>query len=65
MVRGLAAGFVLRVAAGVSLIEVQRFSPWLYVCTTLLALFSTPQLAAVAQEVEDTIFKIMQEAAAG
>ena len=35
----LAAGFVLRVAAGVSLIEVQRFSPWLYVCTTLLALF--------------------------
>lgn len=35
----LAAGFVLRVGAGVSLIEVQRFSPWLYVCTTLLALF--------------------------
>lgn len=35
----LASGFVLRVGAGVSLIEVQRFSPWLYVCTTLLALF--------------------------
>lgn len=35
----IAAGFVLRVAAGVSLIDVQRFSPWLYVCTTLLALF--------------------------
>jgi 4-hydroxybenzoate polyprenyltransferase len=35
----IAAGFVLRVAAGVSLIEVQRFSPWLFVCTTLLALF--------------------------
>ena len=33
--------------------------------TTLLALFNTPQLAAVAQEVEDTIVKIMQEAAAG
>jgi len=35
----LATGFLLRVAAGVSLIEVERFSPWLYVCTTLLALF--------------------------
>ncbi|MFQ5942178.1 MAG: decaprenyl-phosphate phosphoribosyltransferase [Anaerolineales bacterium] len=34
----IAAGFVLRVAAGVVLIEVARFSPWLYVCTTLLAL---------------------------
>lgn len=34
----VASGFVLRVAAGVSLIEVSRFSPWLYVCTTLLAL---------------------------
>ena len=34
----VAAGFVLRVAAGVSLIQVSRFSPWLYVCTTLLAL---------------------------
>ncbi|NIM92528.1 MAG: decaprenyl-phosphate phosphoribosyltransferase [Anaerolineales bacterium] len=34
----VAAGFVLRVGAGVSLITVERFSPWLYVCTTLLAL---------------------------
>lgn len=34
----IAAGFVLRVAAGVALIVVTRFSPWLYVCTTLLAL---------------------------
>jgi len=35
----LAAGFVLRVAAGVSLIHVARFSPWLYVVTTLGALY--------------------------
>jgi 4-hydroxybenzoate polyprenyltransferase len=35
----IATGFVLRVAAGVSLIVVERFSPWLYVCMTLLALF--------------------------
>ncbi len=35
----IAAGFVLRVQAGVSLISVERFSPWLYVVTTLLALF--------------------------
>lgn len=32
-------GFVLRVAAGVVVIEVANFSPWLYVCTALLALF--------------------------
>lgn len=35
----IAAGFVLRVAAGVSLIVVERFSPWLYVVTTLGALY--------------------------
>ncbi len=35
----IAAGFVLRVGAGVTLIEVQRFSPWMYVVTTLLALY--------------------------
>lgn len=35
----IAAGFVLRVAAGVSLIETERFSPWLYVVTTLFALY--------------------------
>jgi 4-hydroxybenzoate polyprenyltransferase len=35
----IAAGFVLRVAAGVTLITVERFSPWLFVCMTLLALF--------------------------
>jgi uncharacterized protein (DUF302 family) len=31
--------------------------------TTLLALFNTPQLAGVAQEVEDTMVKIMKTAA--
>ena len=35
----IAAGFVLRVAAGVPLVEATRFSPWLYVFTVLLALF--------------------------
>jgi 4-hydroxybenzoate polyprenyltransferase len=35
----LASGFVLRVAAGVSLISVERFSPWLYVVTTVFALY--------------------------
>lgn len=35
----LASGFVFRVAGGVTLIQVERFSPWLYVVTTLLALY--------------------------
>ncbi len=35
----LAAGFVLRVAAGVVVVDADRFSPWIYVCMTLLALF--------------------------
>lgn len=38
-VMSIAAGFVLRVLAGVVVVQVARFSPWLYVCTTLLALF--------------------------
>lgn len=33
------AGFVLRVVAGVVVIDVENFSPWLYACTGLLALF--------------------------
>jgi 4-hydroxybenzoate polyprenyltransferase len=35
----VAAGFVLRVAAGAIVAEAERFSPWLYVCTIFLALF--------------------------
>ena len=35
----VAAGFVLRVAAGAVVVDVERFSPWLYICATLAALF--------------------------
>ena len=35
----IAAGFVLRVAGGVAVVGVARFSPWLYLCITLGALF--------------------------
>lgn len=35
----IATGFVLRVGAGVAVVDVERFSPWLYVCAGLLALF--------------------------
>jgi 4-hydroxybenzoate polyprenyltransferase len=35
----VAAGFLLRVAAGVAVVQAERFSPWLYICMTLLALF--------------------------
>ena len=35
----VASGFVLRVIAGVVVIEVARFSPWLYAAAGLLALF--------------------------
>ena len=35
----ISAGFVIRVGAGVPLVPADRFSPWLYVCATLLALF--------------------------
>ena len=35
----LAAFYLLRVIAGTTLIEVERFSPWLYVVTSLFALF--------------------------
>jgi 4-hydroxybenzoate polyprenyltransferase len=35
----IATGFILRIAAGVAVIEVERFSPWLYVFGGFLALF--------------------------
>lgn len=35
----IAGGFVLRVAAGIPLVEAVRFSPWMYTCMGLLALF--------------------------
>lgn len=35
----IAAGFVLRVAGGVAVVGVERFSPWLYLVITLGALF--------------------------
>ena len=35
----LASGYVLRVMAGTEIVQVTRFSAWLYVCTTFLALF--------------------------
>lgn len=35
----IAAGFVLRVAAGVAVVDAARFSPWIYFCMVLLALF--------------------------
>jgi 4-hydroxybenzoate polyprenyltransferase len=35
----VAAGFVLRVIAGVVLVNTARFSPWLYLCMVFLALF--------------------------
>lgn len=38
-VLAIAMGFVLRVVAGITLIHVARFSPWLYVVTTLGSLY--------------------------
>lgn len=54
----IAAGFVLRVAAGVTLIVVERFSPWLYVVTTLFALYigfgkRRAELTLLAQNAND------------
>jgi 4-hydroxybenzoate polyprenyltransferase len=38
-IMAITAGYVLRVAGGVVVIQVANFSPWLYACTALLALF--------------------------
>ncbi len=38
-VLSIALGFVLRVVAGVILVNVERFSPWLYVFAALISLF--------------------------
>jgi 4-hydroxybenzoate polyprenyltransferase len=38
-VMAIATGFVLRVAAGIPLVDAERFSPWLFICMTLLSLF--------------------------
>ena len=38
-VASVTSGFILRIAAGVTVIDVQRFSPWLYVFGGFLALF--------------------------
>jgi 4-hydroxybenzoate polyprenyltransferase len=54
----IAAGFVLRVFAGTTVVIVTRFSPWLYVCTTLGALFIAinkrrHELLLLAQDAND------------
>jgi 4-hydroxybenzoate polyprenyltransferase len=53
----LATGFVLRVHAGTTLIHVQRFSPWLYVVMSLLALYLGfgKRRAELALLTEDTV----------
>lgn len=38
-VMAISAGFVLRVGSGVALVDVERFSPWLYIFTTAISLF--------------------------
>jgi len=57
-VLAITAGFVLRVTAGVPLVDAERFSPWLYLCTTFLALFLAlgkrrGELVLLAEEAEN------------
>ncbi len=54
----IAAGFVLRLVAGIVVIDVANFSPWLYVCAGLLALFLAigkrrQELILLADDAED------------
>jgi 4-hydroxybenzoate polyprenyltransferase len=65
-VMAIAAGFVLRVAAGVVLVgPVVRFSPWLYLFTTMLALFlgfgKRRQEILLLQDKANTSRKILAE----
>jgi 4-hydroxybenzoate polyprenyltransferase len=50
----LAALYVIRVAAGVALVDVVRFSPWIYIFTTFLALLmGTGKRRAELSEIAD------------
>ena len=50
----LASFYVVRVAAGVALINVERFSPWIYIFTTFLALLmGTGKRRAELSEIAD------------
>jgi 4-hydroxybenzoate polyprenyltransferase len=61
----IAAGFVLRVAAGVVVVQAERFSPWIYVCMVLLALFvgigKRRQEIVLIQDGSNDTRKILQE----
>ncbi len=51
----LASFYVIRVAAGVALISVERFSPWIYIFTTFLALLiGTGKRRAELSQLADT-----------
>ncbi len=50
----LASLYVIRVAAGVALVDVVRFSPWIYIFTTFLALLmGTGKRRAELSEIAD------------
>ncbi|MEZ4659764.1 MAG: hypothetical protein R2911_19585 [Caldilineaceae bacterium] len=49
----IAFGFLLRVIAGVLIVHVAHFSPWLYVCATMLMLFLALANAAMKLLLEE------------